>query len=41
MFENYLKKSSYKGASTGKWIEDDYNILLGIYGDLRSGKFRN
>lgn len=41
MFENYLRKSVYKGASTGKWIEDDYNILLGIYGDLRSGKFRN
>ncbi|MCP9751268.1 hypothetical protein [Ferruginibacter sp. HRS2-29] len=34
LFENYLTKSRYRGASTGWWIEDDYNILLSIYEGL-------
>ncbi len=35
MFENYLKNSSnYKGASTGNWLLDDYNILISIYGHI-------
>lgn len=38
-FQKYLATSSYKGASTGNWIEDDYNILLGIYADTQKGKF--
>lgn len=38
MFEAYLKTSKgYKGASTGEWYIDDYNILTSIYGDLKSG----
>ena len=37
MFETYLKTSKgYKGASTGEWFIDDYNILTTIYGDLKS-----
>jgi hypothetical protein len=40
MFEKYLMTSSgYKGASTGDWYKDDYNILTNIYGDLKEGKF--
>lgn len=40
MFESYLRSSnSYKGASTGEWYKDDYNILTSIYGDLKEGKF--
>jgi hypothetical protein len=40
MFEKYLMTSSgYKGASTGNWYKDDYNILTSIYGDLKEGKF--
>lgn len=39
MFRNYLENSSYHGAGTGQWVEDDYNILLSIYGDLKTGKF--
>jgi hypothetical protein len=34
IFEDYLSKSRYHGASTGKWIEDDYNILLTIYAGI-------
>ena len=34
MLEDYLSKSRYRGAGTGKWIEDDYNILLAIYEGL-------
>lgn len=30
-FQNYLKTNKYKGAGTGDWVEDDYNILLSIY----------
>lgn len=33
-YEEYLKTSSYKGAGTGDWIEDDYKILLIIYSDI-------
>jgi len=40
MFEAYLRSSSsYKGASSGEWYKDDYNILTSIYGDLKEGKF--
>ena len=41
MFRNYLHSTSYHGAGTGQWVEDDYNILLSIYGDLKTGKFNN
>ncbi len=34
LYKNYLRKSNYKGASTGNWIEDDYNILLNMYADI-------
>ena len=41
MFESYLKTSKgYKGASTGEWYIDDYNILTSIYGDLKNGEFQ-
>jgi hypothetical protein len=40
MFEKYLSRTAYKGASTGAWVEDDYNILLSIYGDVKGGEFR-
>jgi hypothetical protein len=39
MFQKYLATNSYRGASIGDWIQDDYNILLGIYGDTEKGKF--
>ncbi len=38
-FQKYLATNSYRGASIGNWIEDDYNILLSIYGDTQKGKF--
>lgn len=38
MFKNYLQKARYRGGSTGNWMEDDFNILLSIYGDLKEGK---
>jgi hypothetical protein len=39
MFQKYLATNSYRGASIGDWIQDDYNILLSIYGDTQKGKF--
>jgi hypothetical protein len=39
MFQKYLATNSYRGASIGDWIQDDYNILLSIYGDTEKGKF--
>ena len=39
LFRNYLTSHSYGGAGIGNWIEDDYNILLSIYGDAEQGKF--
>lgn len=33
-YEEYLTKSRYRGAGTGNWVEDDYNILLSIYADI-------
>lgn len=39
MFRKYLENSEYRGASTGNWVKDDYDILIGIYGDLKGGKF--
>lgn len=38
-FQKYLATNSYRGAAIGNWIEDDYNILLSIYGDTQKGKF--
>lgn len=31
LYESYLRANSYKGANTGKWVKDDYNILISIY----------
>ncbi|HEY0732177.1 MAG TPA: hypothetical protein VGD33_07155 [Chitinophagaceae bacterium] len=31
LYEQYLEVDSYKGGSTGDWIQDDYNILLSIH----------
>ncbi|MBP6446914.1 MAG: hypothetical protein WAT22_17260 [Saprospiraceae bacterium] len=39
MFRQYLRTSQYNGANTGDWFVDDYNILISIYGDLKSGNF--
>ncbi len=39
MFQRYLFKSDYHGASSGDWYKDDYDILISIYGDVKSGKF--
>ncbi|GAA4331143.1 hypothetical protein [Flaviaesturariibacter amylovorans] len=39
LYERYLQRNSYHGASTGRWVTDDYNILLSIYADLKDGKF--
>lgn len=39
-YEKYLEKSRYKGAGTGNWIEDDYNILLSMYAELSSPENR-
>jgi hypothetical protein len=36
LFRTYLNKTDYNGASTGNWIEDDYNILLSIYADFNT-----
>jgi hypothetical protein len=33
-YYNYLDTSNYAGAATGKWVEDDYNILLSTYADI-------
>ena len=38
LFRNYLMNHSYGGAGIGKWIEDDYNILLSIYADAERGQ---
>lgn len=35
-YEKYLENSRYKGAGTGNWIVDDYNILLSMYAELGS-----
>ncbi|MEI9958956.1 MAG: hypothetical protein WDM90_22180 [Ferruginibacter sp.] len=34
IYEKYLATSRYRGAGTGDWIEDDYNILLTIYSGI-------
>lgn len=38
-FQKYLATNSYRGATIGDWIQDDYNILLSIYGDTQKDKF--
>lgn len=35
LYDDYLTTNSYKGAGTGEWIEDDYNILLSIYAGMK------
>jgi hypothetical protein len=37
-YEKYLMNNHYKGAGTGDWIEDDYNILLSIYSGINRSK---
>lgn len=39
MFRKYMENSEYRGASTGNWVKDDYDIMISIYGDLKGGKF--
>lgn len=34
LFRDYLARSSYRGASKGDWVADDYDILLSIYADF-------
>lgn len=36
IFEDYLRNNKYKGVGTGKWVEDDYDILLAIDKGLQS-----
>ncbi len=31
LFRGYLGGNTYKGASSGSWVKDDYEILLSIY----------
>lgn len=40
MFSDYLSINRFRGAGTGSWVVDDYRIMLSIYGDLKSGKFK-
>jgi hypothetical protein len=40
-YQDYLRTSSYKGAGTGDWVEDDYNILLSMYADLQQETSKN
>jgi hypothetical protein len=35
IYEKYLITSHYRGAAIGNWIEDDFNILLAIYSDIK------
>lgn len=35
IFEDYLRNNKYKGVGTGKWVEDDYDILLAIHKGLQ------
>lgn len=34
IYEEYLSKNKYRGASTGEWVNDDYKILLSIYKEM-------
>lgn len=34
IFENFLKNTKYNGSGTGKWVEDDYQLLTNIYKGL-------
>jgi hypothetical protein len=36
IFEDYLRDNKYKGVGTGKWVEDDYDILLAIHKGLQT-----
>ena len=36
LFGNYISRSHYRGAASGKWLKDDYDILLSIYSDLNN-----
>jgi hypothetical protein len=38
IYNESISTHSYHGAGTGNWVEDDYNILLSIYADLKERK---
>lgn len=35
LFENHLSKAGFRGASTGEWVKDDYQILMSIYDEMK------
>lgn len=37
MYNKYMSRATYKGASKGDWVADDYDILLFIYSDFKKG----
>jgi len=37
MYNTYMSRATYKGASKGDWVADDYDILLFIYSDFKKG----
>lgn len=34
LYETAIQQTHYKGASTGKWVEDDYHLMLALYKQL-------
>lgn len=34
LYADAIQQTHYKGASTGKWVEDDYHLLLALYKQL-------
>lgn len=36
LFSSYLNRGLYKGASTGEWVKDDYQILMTIYNEMEN-----
>ncbi|MBS1511887.1 MAG: hypothetical protein JST86_13655 [Bacteroidetes bacterium] len=38
MYNQSLTSSSYRGASSGSWFVDDYNIMLSVYNEIHPGK---
>lgn len=37
VYSKILSASSYRGANSGNWMEDDYNILQSLYMDMING----
>lgn len=35
MFETVLLSTRYRGGNTGNWVENDYNLLIAIYSNLK------